>query len=186
MKHLSNLGEDIMKLGSKIHEIRVKEGLTIRELAEITGLSIGFISNLERDQTSPTISNLQLICKALKINLLDLMREVSEEQKVVVTRKEERKELYSNKTGVKYETLNKFDKANALSIIMDKKTDFGESEWKHDSDEIGIIIEGEFELVVDDVVYHLKEGDTVFISKYAGHNYRNPIDEKSVSYWIFI
>ena len=60
-----------MKLGEKIKAIRKKLGYTLQELSEKTELSIGFLSNIERDLNSTSISNLQQICKALNVNLME-------------------------------------------------------------------------------------------------------------------
>lgn len=175
-----------MKLGDKINRARLKEGLTIRDVAEATELSIGFISNLERDQTSPTLANLESVCKALKISILDLIKEASEDEKVVVTRTCEREETYVNKNGISHKKLNKFHKTDALSVTMNEKSDFGQAKWKHNKDELGVIIDGELEILVDGTLYNLKKGDSIFLSKNASHSYRNPLHEKSISYWYFI
>lgn len=175
-----------MKLGNKINKARLKEGLTIRDVAEATELSIGFLSNLERDQNSPTLSNLESVCKALKISILDLIKEASEDEKVVITRSCEREEIYFNKNGVSHKKLNKFHRTDALSVTINKKSDFGEAKWKHNKDELGVVIEGELEILVDGILYHLKKDDSIFLSKNASHSYRNPIDAKSISHWYFI
>ena len=62
-----------MKLGEKIKAIRKKLGYTLQELSEKTELSIGFLSNIERDLNSPSISNLQQICQALNVNLMEIL-----------------------------------------------------------------------------------------------------------------
>ena len=49
-----------MEIGSKIKELRMKNGLTQEELADRSELSKGFISQLENDVTSPSISTLEL------------------------------------------------------------------------------------------------------------------------------
>lgn len=174
-----------MKVGEKIHNTRVKENLTIRELADITNLSIGFISNLERDQTSPTLSNLETVCRALKINLLDLIKEVSDDDKVIVTRKEEREVVYSDVDGIKHEKLNGYHKSDAIVNIMKGKTEFSDANWKHHKDEVGVIIEGELEIKVEGKIIKLSKGDSIYISKHASHSHRNPSKKESISHWFF-
>lgn len=172
-----------MKLGKKINDARNKEDLTIRELADITSLSIGFISNLERDQTSPTLSNLEIICKALKINLLDLIKEVSEDDKIVVTRKKDREVVYSDENGIKHKKINGYHKSDAIVTIMKNKTEFSEANWKHHKDEVGVVIEGELEIKVEDRIIRLGKGDSIYISKHASHSHRNPSNKESICHW---
>ena len=51
-----------MKLGEKIKTIRKNKDYTLKQLSEITGLSIGFLSNIKRDLNSPSINKIQQIC----------------------------------------------------------------------------------------------------------------------------
>ena len=60
-----------MKIGAKVKELRVQKGLTQEELADRTELSKGFISQLERDLTSPSIATLMDILQALGTDLKD-------------------------------------------------------------------------------------------------------------------
>lgn len=80
-----------MKLGEKIKAIRKKLGYTLQELSEKTELSIGFLSNIERDLNSPSISNLQQICQALNVNLMEILDNTLNLSPV--TKKEEREEI---------------------------------------------------------------------------------------------
>ncbi len=82
-----------MQLGEKIKYYRKKKGLTIKELSELTNLSIGFISNLERDLNSPSVSNLQQICEVLGINLMEILK--STEDKEYIVCKDSRSEIFS-------------------------------------------------------------------------------------------
>ena len=69
-----------MKIGAKVKELRVQKGLTQEELADRTELSKGFISQLERDLTSPSIATLMDILQALGTDLKDFFNEEPEEQ----------------------------------------------------------------------------------------------------------
>ncbi|MGL5779610.1 helix-turn-helix domain-containing protein, partial [Cetobacterium sp.] len=93
-----------MEISEKIKNLRKDRGLSIKELSEKTGLSVGFISNLERNINSPSIANLQLICKVLDISLIDLLKE--DKESVTTLKAEDRKLLFtSNKEGTKYYNL---------------------------------------------------------------------------------
>ena len=54
-------------LGEHVRNIRKKRGITLKELAEKTGLSIGYISQIERDLTDPSLSTLRKLSAALDI-----------------------------------------------------------------------------------------------------------------------
>ena len=78
-------------LGNKIREIRTSKGLKLSELAEKTGLSTSYISLLERDLTSPSISSLKKIATALETPLFHFL--IEESKSSILIRRDERKKL---------------------------------------------------------------------------------------------
>ena len=68
-----------ISIGEKIKQLRIKLGLTQEELAARTELSKGFISQLERDLTSPSIATLMDILEALGTNIRDFFNESIQE-----------------------------------------------------------------------------------------------------------
>ncbi|PAB59441.1 helix-turn-helix domain-containing protein [Anaeromicrobium sediminis] len=177
-----------MKIGEKINCFRNERKLTIRELANLTSLSIGYISNLERDLTSPSLANLHTICQALEISLVELIMESQEEEKIIITRKDERKKMYyDEKEKIKYEALIRDkDKFDAYAVTLEAKTEFSNKAWEHNMDEFGVVIKGQLEVMVGEETYLLNEGDTVLVNKLVEHKHRNPINEKSISHWYFV
>jgi transcriptional regulator with XRE-family HTH domain len=74
-----------MNIGEKIKRLRVKKSLTQEELADRCELTKGFISQVERDLTSPSIATLVDILEGLGTNLKDFFNETVEE-KIVASR----------------------------------------------------------------------------------------------------
>ena len=71
-----------MDIGSRLKELRVVKGLTQEELADRAELSKGFISQLERDLTSPSISTLDDLLQCLGVSLAEFFADDNEEQVV--------------------------------------------------------------------------------------------------------
>ena len=69
-----------MNIGSKIKHLRTQKGLTLAELASRCELTKGFLSQLERDLTSPSIATLSDILEALGTNLSEFFREDKNEK----------------------------------------------------------------------------------------------------------
>ena len=69
-----------MQIGQKLKELRIAKNLTQEELADRAELSKGFISQLERDLTSPSISTLVDILQCLGTSLKDFFQEDDDEQ----------------------------------------------------------------------------------------------------------
>lgn len=173
-----------MVLGPRLKELRKQSGLTLQELSRLTSLSIGFLSNIERDLTSPSISNLQKICNALKIDLVNLIKPLMED-KIVIRANERREMFYSKRSKIRYELISEGNKKiNGICIVMEKGADYGKIPVSHDSDELGIIVKGSLEIRIADNAYILSEGDTVYIDANLEHSYRNIGDTECVSYWV--
>ena len=69
-----------MDIGAKIKRIRLSNQLTLEELANRSELTKGFLSQLERDLTSPSVATLENILEALGTNLKDFFSEDEDEQ----------------------------------------------------------------------------------------------------------
>ena len=69
-----------MDIGAKIKRLRLSNQLTLEELANRSELTKGFLSQLERDLTSPSIATLENILEALGTNLKDFFSEDEDEQ----------------------------------------------------------------------------------------------------------
>ena len=72
-------------IGAKIRNLRIKNGLTQEELANRSELSKGFISQLESEQTSPSIATLMDILECLGTNIRDFFNDAKDE-KIVFTK----------------------------------------------------------------------------------------------------
>lgn len=175
-----------MNLGSKIKFFRKNKNMTIKQLAEATKLSSGFISNIERDLNSPSISNLQQICEVLEINVVDLIQE--KEDKSYIVRNSDRKEIFkSDDDTVKFELVSNQDRElNVICIKLKPNSQYESTDWGHTFDEIGLVIKGILEIKVDNNVNVLKEGDSIYINKYTPHNYKNGGSEECIIYWFSV
>ncbi|WP_432662415.1 cupin domain-containing protein [Wukongibacter baidiensis] len=176
-----------MQLGEKIKHFRKKKGLTIKQLSELTNLSNGFISNIERDLNSPSVSNLQQICKVLDINIVDLIQ-TSDDNHSMIVRKENRKDVFkTDDDSVKIELLSPRDKKlTGISIVIEPHSNYGKTSWGHNYEEIGIVIKGSLEIKMENDTFILNEGDSIYVSKFTPHNYRNNGDTTCITHWFAV
>ena len=173
-----------MNLGEKLKKLRKQHNITIKELSSMTGLSIGFISNLERNQNSPSVSNLQRICQALNLNIVDIFNSDTEAS-AMITRKNKRNKIFTEQLSpINYELVVPANsKLNGVCITIKANSELSKVSWGHNTDEIGLITKGILEIHLDKDIIFLNEGDTIYIPKNTPHKYRNPSEESSVSYW---
>ena len=78
-----NEGEFRLMLGRKLKELRKRKLLTITQLSLYTGLSVGYLSNVERGQTSPTVDNLRKICDELDVSPAELITQKIEGKSII-------------------------------------------------------------------------------------------------------
>ncbi|MED4731700.1 XRE family transcriptional regulator [Aneurinibacillus migulanus] len=167
-------------LGNTVLEYRKSKGYSIREFSEITGLSTSLLSQLERGLANPSLHALKAIAKALNVPLFTLFINDVDHESLIV-RKEERKKIYrANNEHIVYDILTPdFMKANVEILMMDlnAKSQTTESYYKHNKEEIAIVMKGTAHVVLEDQEYVLQEGDVIRIPPYLKHKFKNNTDE---------
>lgn len=172
----------ITSVGKKLRDIRKQKRITLAALASQVGLSVGFLSNLERDLSSPTLDNVQKVCSALDISLMDLMDDVYDTSEII--RQNERKIVFERENKVRYESISfGLRRMQGLVIVIEPENLF-EKEWSHGYDEIGIVLEGELVITIRHMEYFLQEGDAFYIEAGAEHSLANRGNRTCVSYWV--
>lgn len=171
-----------MNIGQRIKQLRIKNGLTLEELASRTELSKGFLSQLERDLTSPSISTLSDITEALGISLSTFFLEEKQE-KIVFSADDffvdERENqtltwIVPNAQKNDMEPIELTLKPGATSFIVDP----------HVGQEFGYVLLGKVTLIDDDKQYVLKKGQTFYIHGTYQHYLRNDSNQIAKVIWV--
>ena len=149
-------------LGQKIREYRQRRGISLRELGENTGLTAAFLSQLENDQTSPSINSLQKIATALRVPMFSFLDDDAQTEEVV--RAGQRKQLSFPEPYLTYEILthNINHQIGAFLIhLMPGQTNKTQKLFSP-TEEIVYILQGEMEIFLGERRYQLKVGDSIF------------------------
>ena len=164
-----------LAIGGRIRHLRGRRGLTLRQLSERTGLTESFLSQVERDLTSPSIASLQRIANALGLTIGRLFEDVEAPGRVV-RRHERRRVAYPGLRSVD-EFLTR-DRSGRLQLILstiEPGGGTGDEAYVHESDEeVVVVLDGELELWVGDERYDLREGDAIAYPSRVPHRNRNP------------
>lgn len=158
-----------MDIGSKIKALRIRKGLTQEELADRAELSKGFISQVERDLTSPSISTLMDILQCLGSNLKDFFNDACEEQTV-----------FHDKDYFEKEDLDLHNKIewiipNAQKNIMEPirlTLSPGGSTYPdipHEGEEFGYVLSGSITLHIGSSSYKAKKGESFYFTPSSTH-----------------
>jgi transcriptional regulator with XRE-family HTH domain len=176
--------ENVKNIGTKMKEIRKVKGITLKTLSEYTGLSIGYLSNLERNQNSPTLENMRKICDVLNMTISEILACCDKEEKFII-RAEEREVTENPKYSLTIQNID-FGRGEQIYqyVTIQPNSTYDVSSWRHLYDEIGTVLEGTLEVKIDDEVYLLKKGDSIVIRAQHKHCMYNSGDVPSVSFWI--
>ena len=151
-----------MKIGHKIKELRVMNGLTQSELADRSELTKGFISQVERDLTSPSIATLVDILQVLGTSLGDFFQEDAPEQIVF------KKDDYFEKTDAEYHNKIEWIIPNAQKNEMEPirlTLEPGGStipDAPHEGEEFGYVISGSITITIGKHQYRAKKGESFY------------------------
>ena len=158
-----------MDIGNKIKEIRMAKGLTQEELADRSELSKGFISQLEHNQTSPSISTLEDILTCLGTSLADFFSEEKEEQIVYTYDDYFEKEDPDLKNRIEWiiPTAQKnMMEPVRLTLAPGGSTD---SDVPHEGEEFGYVLKGKITLHIGNRAYVVKKGESFYYSSEKPH-----------------
>jgi len=166
-----------MDIGSKIRAIRNRKKITIAQMCDGTGLSKGFISNVENNNTSPSISTLQTIANFLKVPLPYLLLEKDEHMTVI--RKNEREFTTSKDSDLKVEHLGTRGGLSIRLVEFPPGTSTGEKK-AHEGEECHLVLKGKFLAEQGEDSYILEEGDTFSWCASVPHYVKNIGDDVSI------
>lgn len=151
-----------LQLGSRIRALRQARRLTLRDVAERAGVTESFLSQVERDVTSPSIATVQRIARALDVSIAQLFAEEPGTGRVV--RREARRRIeYPGLQAVdEFLTSNMAGRLQVILSTIQPGGGTGAEPYTHDSDEeVVIVLAGVLDLWVGDEHYVLREGDAI-------------------------
>lgn len=158
-----------MKIGHKIKELRIQKGLTQEELADRAELSKGFISQIERDLTSPSIATLVDVLQALGTDLNNFFTEDSEEQ--IVFRDQDYFEKIDNELNNKIEWIIPNAQKNSMEPIRLTLEPNGSTypDVPHEGEEFGYILSGSVTIHIGKHSYKAKKGESFYFVPNSKH-----------------
>lgn len=160
--------------GSMIRKMRKAQNLTLADLAEETGLSLSFLSQVERGIINPSINSLRRIALALGTPVSRFFDE-SESTNGPVVRKNQRKVLVNKDSRLIYQLLssNHNHRIEFLLSRLEIGAASTESPMSHKGDEAALVLQGECRIELGDDRYHLREGDSIYITENTPHRFTN-------------
>lgn len=172
-----------MKIGEKIRKLRKENKMSIEQLAEISGLSTGQISQMERDLSTPSVGSLWEVAKALNVHINYFFDEYENNDPVI--RKNQRKKIILPNSNITYELLNSNIKQKIEFLIVKIEPGMCSSDELicHEGEECGYMVQGSMKVKYGSKEYILDEGDSIYFDSTIPHRYVNIGDVTAISVW---
>lgn len=168
--------EDPADLGNKLRQRRKELGLTLEAVAKQAGVTTGFISQVERNITSPSLASLTAMADALGAHIADFF---DPPPKPAETSRAEMRELYASPGGgFDFERLStSFDGSTLNGVLVYHPPGFVIEEMVHEGEEFYYVIKGALTLTIDGVRTVLGAGDSIHFSSLRPHSVQNETSE---------
>jgi transcriptional regulator with XRE-family HTH domain len=172
-------------LGQTIRERREKRNQSLKQLADATGLTQSFLSQVENDRTSPSVASLRKIADALEASIGSFFAGGAPNGRLV--RKEARAILVHPKFRWRDSLLSPSlaGKLQVIWTVIEPGGGSGEQPYTHDSDEeCVVVIRGKLDFWVGDEHYRMNAGDAVTFESRIPHKNRNPGPGRTEVLWV--
>src|SRR5579864_1119411 len=168
-------------IGSHLRQLRVKRKASLAQVARAVGISVGFLSALERSQMSGSVGTLRKLARFYKTNILDFFDAKEGSSRLV--RPAQRKVLEAGQ-GVCMELLawgNTVMEPHLFRVAPEAGS--GEA-YTHEGEEFLYVLRGELAITVDGEEYRLKSGDSFYFESATPHRWKNPGRTETCLLWV--
>lgn len=171
------------QIGAKIRNLRNQNGLTQEELADRTELTKGFISQMERGLTAPSVSTLLDIVECLGTNLSDFFHEENELQ-IVYPKEDYFEKEDEHKNSITW-LIATAQSCSMEPILVQLQPGQSMPEDKpHEGEEFGYVLDGEIRLHYGEDVYTVRKGDSFIFPANRKHKISSACKKVSSILWI--
>lgn len=179
-----NGGRQSPQIGHLLRERRRQLDLTLDAVAEATALTKGFLSDIERDKTSPSVASLVKLCEVLNMPVGDLFTSSHSD----VIRANERAPIKFGGTGVSDHLLTSSNSIRLQAIWTEIEPEGTGGEQLYSlraEEEFIIVVAGELALQLESDTFILHEGDSMTFDPRRLHTFYNPSKtERSIAIFV--
>jgi transcriptional regulator with XRE-family HTH domain len=171
------------RIGTVLRAKRQDCGLTLKQVAERTGLSQGFLSQVENDKATPSLSSLVQIGRALGTDISELLFVPPADS--IATYGAHRRQYKIGVGAGSYERISSSFPGNKLNgLIITVPPLYSCERQVHDGEEMYFVIDGKINCEVDGENYVLNAGDSIHFGSNIPHLYANPTTQPAKVIWV--
>ncbi len=183
---MSDLSPLSATLGADIRALRKARGLTLTEIAERLDRSVGWLSQVERDLSDPSISDLRQIaqCLGVPMSMLFAHSNAPAEEQGYVVRAGARRPMGSGEEGLIEELLSP-DLTDDFEVVHSTFAPRSRMQTPADrpTQEVGYMISGKLDLVIGGRAFTVGPGDS-FRIRHEPYHWANPYDAPAIAVWV--
>lgn len=176
----------VQTLGADLRALRKARGLTLSDMAEQLGRSVGWLSQVERDMSEPSINDLRHIAKSLGVSVSMLFSHAPApaDEAGYVVRKGARRPIGSGEAGLVEELLSPdlTDDFEMVHSTFAPHSRIGEAVTRP-TQEVGYLLAGKLDLVISGTRFTVEPGDS-FRIRGEPFEWINPYDKPAVAIWV--
>ena len=174
-------------IGKKLKSTRLRNDMTIQELAESSGVSSNMISRIERGLTTPSVEIIVKLANAFGMSINYFVEEAEKGSTVIHTRKgqgepifffEDKHQIISLTQGLRDPSFTVF------TDVIEQNCSSGDGGMVHTGEEFAMVLEGTLEFVIDGVHYVLDKGDSIVFKASTPHRWRNLHNGQTHVLWV--
>ncbi len=173
-----------VRIGRRVRALRIERNLSLAELAQRAGISIGALSQIERGLSSLRVKVIWPLAAALEIEPSALISDPGEPvSDLYCVRAGHRRPLPVRSEGISKELLSP-PGAALTGMLVVVEPGGGTAAYSHNGQEFGVVTMGEVELVVDGTRYVLTPGDSFAFRSTLSHSFRNLGKSRCEIVWV--
>lgn len=163
---------DTQSLGQRLRAIRKQRRMTLIDVSEATNLSVGFLSQVERDITRPSLDSLDLIVHALDATLSAILHKP--DLPVAASRREGRVAHLIESGPFSYERLSTTFPSQMLNAVkLNVPPGVTSREFAYEGEQLAMVLSGSIRFVIERVMFELNPGDSLHFSTIQPHRMLN-------------
>ena len=173
------------QLATRLRERRRELGMTLKSVADAAGLSVGFISQIERGITVPSLSSLVSVSRVLDVNVGDfLTSQPQPDEDEVLTKHSQRPVFAVSESSFTYERLSSSFPGHVLrSVIIHEPPGYRSEPIAHEGEEMMFVLDGTITVEIDGERTILEKGDSVHFPSSRVHSSWNHTDLPATVLW---
>ena len=171
---ITGLDTTEISVGQRLREIRVVRGLSMRVLAEKSGLNVNTLSLIENEHTSPSVSTLQQLAQSLQVPISEFFQ-TNHGSKQLVHQKDGKRPRVAFAHSTMEDLAAGMPRfgAEPMIVTLEPDADSGKKPIVHTGREFVYCLEGHIAYTVDNEKYLLEPGDSLIFEAYLPHHWKN-------------